>query len=76
MTVAGVVPTQSAPLNSKRHRTARASLFQKESALARCYQTREASPQPLRGNVEAMIGYGIAEAGLLIKNPATGKPMT
>jgi hypothetical protein len=31
----------------------------------------------LRGNVEAMIGYGIAEAEicLLIKNPATGKPI-
>jgi hypothetical protein len=30
-----------------------------------------------RGNVEAMIGYGIAEADicLLIKNPETGKPI-
>jgi hypothetical protein len=30
-----------------------------------------------RGNVEAMIGYAIAEADicLLIKNPATGKPI-
>jgi len=30
-----------------------------------------------RGNVEAMIGYGIPETEicLLIKNPATGKPI-
>jgi hypothetical protein len=30
-----------------------------------------------RGNVEAMIGYGIPEAEIcnLIKNPATGKPI-
>jgi hypothetical protein len=30
-----------------------------------------------RGNVEAMIGYGIPEADicLLIKNPETGKPI-